>query len=94
VHPKRRDVWGLTTYPSLKDIPVPVDMVDVFRASAFCPDHVREVLDLDAKPLLFWVQLGIRSLEARELASRAGLVYVENRCFMVEHQNWRRKGMV
>ena len=41
VHPIRKDVWGLQTYPSLAEVPFPVDIVNVFRAPQYCSDHAR-----------------------------------------------------
>ena len=86
VHPKRTDVWGLETYPSVRDIPVRVDLVDVFRAPQFCADHAREVLAMDPLPRVFWMQEGITSPEAREILAESGITVVENRCTKVEFQ--------
>ena len=44
VHPVRQTVWGLTAYPHLASLPGPVDIVNLFRAPQYCPDHAREVL--------------------------------------------------
>jgi predicted CoA-binding protein len=87
VHPKRENVWGLETYKSVKDIPFPVDMVNLFRASQFCADHAREVLELETMPKCFWMQEGIFSPEARELLSGKGIIVIEDRCIMVDHKN-------
>ena len=86
VHPKRTGVWGLDTYPSVRDIPVRVDLVDVFRAPQFCADHAREVLAMDPLPRVFWMQEGITSPEAREILAESGITVVENRCTKVEFQ--------
>ena len=86
VHPVRRDVWGLPTFSSLDLVPEPVDLVDVFRAARFCPDHARECLALRIMPGMFWMQAGIVSLEARRILEPAGVFVVEDRCLMVEHQ--------
>ena len=86
VHPKRTDVWGLTTYPTVTDIPVPVDLVDVFRASQFCQDHAREVLNMNPLPKVFWMQQGITSPEAGKLLADSGIKVVEDRCTKVEFQ--------
>ncbi len=85
VHPVRKDVWGLTTYSSLADIPKPVDLVDVFRAPEYCAGHAREALALDPPPSLFWMQLGISNAEARELLAQKGVAVVEDACLMVVH---------
>ncbi|WP_316900235.1 CoA-binding protein [Pseudodesulfovibrio indicus] len=86
VHPKRSDVWGLTTYPTLADIPEPVDLVDIFRAPQFCADHAYEVLDMNPLPRVFWMQSGITSPEARQILARSPITVVENRCTKVEFQ--------
>ena len=86
VHPKRSDVWGLPTYPTLADIPVPVDLVDLFRAAECCPDHARETLNLSPLPKIFWMQSGIVSPEAREILAGSGIAVVEDRCTKVEFQ--------
>ncbi|WP_319543815.1 CoA-binding protein [uncultured Pseudodesulfovibrio sp.] len=86
VHPKRPDVWGLKTYQSVSDIPVPVDVVDLFRAPQFCPDHAREVLTMSPLPKIFWMQSGVVSPEARAILEGSGIVVVEDRCLKVELQ--------
>ena len=85
VHPVRKNVWGLTTYASLADIPRPVDLVDVFRAPQYCPDHAREALAMSPRPKAFWMQLGIRSEEAAALLAEQGVIVVEDACLMVDH---------
>lgn len=85
VHPVRKNVWGLTTYASLADIPRPVDLVDVFRAPQYCPDHAREALAMSPRPKVFWMQLGIRSEEAVALLAEQGVIVVEDACLMVDH---------
>ena len=85
VHPVRKNVWGLTTYPSLNDVPHPVDIVNIFRAPQYCPGHAHEVLALAHKPAAFWMQLGINSTEAASLMHQAGILVVQNKCLKVEH---------
>lgn len=87
VHPKRENVWRLKTYKAVKDIPFPVDMVNLFRASQFCADHAREVLEFEIMPKCFWMQEGIFSPEARELLSGKNITVIEDRCIMVDHKN-------
>ena len=84
VHPKRSDIWGLTTYQTVNDIPVPVDVVDLFRNGELCPDHAREVLKMVPLPKIFWMQLGVHSVEAREILAGSGIVVIEDRCLKVE----------
>ncbi|MGE9986402.1 CoA-binding protein [Desulfovibrio sp. SGI.169] len=85
VHPVRRAVWGLTAFPHLAALPGPADIIDVFRAPRYCPEHAREILALPWRPQCFWMQAGIASPEARELLEAAGARVVENACLMVEH---------
>ncbi len=86
VHPKRQNIWGVTTYPSLTDVPEPVDMVNVFRAPQFCPQHARETLELQSRPSVFWMQLGIVSPEAEEILTPQGIQVIQNECLMVVHK--------
>ncbi|MGE4293476.1 MAG: CoA-binding protein [Desulfovibrio sp.] len=86
VHPKRTDVWGLPTYPSIADIPRPVDLVDLFRAAEHCPAHAREVLDMSPRPRCFWMQSGIFSPEARAILAGSGVLVVEDLCLKVFHE--------
>jgi predicted CoA-binding protein len=64
-------------------VPDPIDIVDVFRRAEHTPQVAREAVAAGARAL--WLQLGIRSDEARAVAAEAGLGYVEDRCLKVEH---------
>jgi len=86
VHPKRSDIWGLKTYPTINDIPVPVDVVDLFRNAQFCPEHAREVLKMNPLPMIFWMQAGVHSQEARNILNGSNIIVVEDRCLKVELQ--------
>ena len=88
VHPARKDVWGLTTYTSVTEVPSRVDIVDLFRNAQFCPDHAREVLKMDPLPKIFWMQSGIASPEAREILAETDITIVEDRCLKVELQRF------
>ncbi len=106
VHPKRTEVWGLAAYPTLNDIPEPVDLVDLFRAADACPAHAEEFLRLSSRPLCFWMQSGIVSAEARRIlsgqltavcqptADSQPVLVVEDRCLMVDHKNLLATGSV
>ena len=78
VHPKAQEILGWTAYPSLAEIPVPVDIVDVFRPADEAAGIARAAAAIGAKTL--WLQLGIASEEARTVAEAAGLRYVEDTC--------------
>jgi predicted CoA-binding protein len=78
VHPKATEILGRTAYASLADIPVPVDIVDVFRPADEAAEIARAAVGIGAKTV--WLQLGIASAEARAIAEGAGLQYVEDTC--------------
>jgi predicted CoA-binding protein len=80
-----KDILGQKVYASLKDIPEPIDMVDIFRAADHVMPVVREALALKPKPMVIWMQLGIRNDEAAGLAEAAGVKVVMNRCPKIEY---------
>lgn len=86
VHPVRERVWDLPAYRSIGDLPGPVDVIDLFRAAQYCPDHAREVLALPWKPRVFWMQLGIVSEEAAALLEPYAIPVVQDLCLKVEHK--------
>ena len=78
-------ILGETVYASLKDIPLSIDIVNVFRRSEFLPDVAREFVETDAK--IFWAQLGLESQEAEEILRQAGRdQIVMNRYIKIEYQ--------
>jgi predicted CoA-binding protein len=78
-------ILGQMTYARLSDIPVPIDMVDVFRASDAVPGIVDETLSLDPLPKVVWMQLTVRHDEAAARAEAAGLKVVMDRCPKIEY---------
>jgi predicted CoA-binding protein len=76
---------GQPIYARLADIPEPVDMVDIFRASRYALPIVQEALALKPKPQVIWMQLGVRNDDAAELAEQNGLKVVMNRCPKIEY---------
>ncbi|SCE76808.1 CoA-binding protein [Micromonospora mirobrigensis] len=82
VNPTVDALFGERAYPTLADIPHPVDLVDVFRPAADAVDVVRQAVAIGAPAV--WLQLGIVSAEARRIAEEAGIDYVEDRCLIVE----------
>ncbi|GAC1339762.1 MAG: CoA-binding protein [Myxococcales bacterium] len=88
VRPGGGAVLGESFVARLADLPFPVDIVDVFRASAHVPAHVDEVLALPYKPAL-WLQEGVIDDDAAARAQAAGLFVVMDRCLLKEH---RRRG--
>lgn len=79
-----KQINGETVYAKLADIPVPVDMVDVFRASDYLATVVDEALALEPRPKTIWAQLGVRDDAAAARAQAAGLSVVMNRCPAIE----------
>jgi predicted CoA-binding protein len=75
---------GQPIYARLSDIPDPVDMVDIFRASQYALPIVQEALTLKSRPQVIWMQLGIRNDEAAALAEANGMKVVMNRCPKIE----------
>ena len=83
VNPKYREILGEKCYPSLRDIPEPVDIVDVFRKTADVMPIAEDAIRIRAKVL--WQQLGVRNEEAAAKARAAGLETVMDRCVKIEH---------
>jgi predicted CoA-binding protein len=88
INPFAEEILGEPVYRSLADVPEQVELVDVFRPSQQTPDVARQAVAAGADAL--WLQLGIRSEEARSIAENAGLLYVEDRCLIIEQ---RRLGL-
>src|SRR5450631_3061781 len=80
-----KEILGQKVYDKLVDIPEPVDMVDIFRASQFVMPIVQEALLLKPKPQVIWMQLTIRDVAAAALAEAAGIKVVMNRCPKIEY---------
>ncbi len=76
---------GQRIYARLADIPDPIDMVDIFRASKYALPIVQEVLALNPRPQVIWMQLGVRNDEAAALAEANGIKVVMNRCPKIEY---------
>lgn len=83
VNPKYPAILGEKCYPSLRDIPEPVDMVDVFRKTQDVPPIADEAIAIGAKVL--WQQLGVKNEAAAAKARASGLEAVLDRCVKIEH---------
>ncbi|MBC8213415.1 MAG: CoA-binding protein [Candidatus Marinimicrobia bacterium] len=83
VNPGHDEIIGLRTYPTLKDIPFPVDVVNVFRKAEFCEPIAKISVEIGAKAL--WLQEGIVNNNAMQISTKGGLFYVQNRCILKEH---------
>lgn len=82
-------VLGETAYARLQDIPVHVDIVDVFRRSEFLPEVAKDFIETDAD--IFWAQLGLESQEAAEILQATGRdKIVMNKCIKIEYQGLKK----
>jgi predicted CoA-binding protein len=81
INPYADTLFGERVYRSLADVPEKIDLVDVFRPAADAPEIARQAVAVGARAL--WLQLEIRSAEARRIAEEAGLAYVEDECTAV-----------
>ena len=84
VNPNLDEIDGDPSYASLKDIPGPIDIVDVFRRSEHLPEIVDEAIAVGAKTV--WAQLGVEDDAARHKALAAGLNVAMNLCLRTEHE--------
>jgi len=89
VNPHADVLFGEKVYRRLGEVPEAVGLVDVFRPADQAPDVARQAVAVGATAL--WLQLGIASAEARAIAESAGMLYVEDRCLVIEQ---RRLGIV
>jgi len=80
-----KSLLGQSAYAKLGDIREPVDMVDIFRASPFAVGIVEDVIKMEPRPRVVWMQLGIRNNEAAALAETNGIKVVMNRCPKIEY---------
>jgi len=90
VNPNEESVFGLKNYPKMSDVPenIEIDMVDIFRNRRYSADMVQEIVNWSEssgqKPVI-WTQIGVSSDEAKRIASKNGITFIEDKCLMVEH---------
>lgn len=85
VNPNVTEVHGVKAYPRLADVPVEVDMVDVFRRAEDLPEVLRDVLTLAPLPKCLWLQQGLWDDAVGQAARAAGLTVVMDRCLKVDY---------
>ena len=83
VNPREEQILGRTCYPTLSDIPEPIEVVDIFRQASEVPPLVEQAIEIGAK--VVWMQFGIIHEEAARRARDAGLEVVMDLCMKVEH---------
>jgi uncharacterized protein len=86
VNPRETEILGQTCYPSLLDVPEPVDVVDVFRAPDALPEIARQAAAIHADTL--WCQFGVINEEGARIAEHAGVNVIMDRCLKVEHARY------
>jgi predicted CoA-binding protein len=86
VNPRETEILGEKCYPSLLDVPVPVDVVDVFRAPDALPAIAREAVEIKAGAL--WCQFGVINEEGAQIAVDGGLTVIMDRCLKIEHARY------
>ncbi|GGN64027.1 CoA-binding protein [Actinoplanes lobatus] len=86
VNPRESAILGETSYPSLTDVPVPIDVVNVFRAPSALPDIARQAVAIGAGTL--WTQFGVINQEGADIATSGGLTVIVDRCLKVEHARY------
>jgi predicted CoA-binding protein len=86
VNPRETEILGEASYPSLVDVPVRIDVVDVFRKPEAVPEIAREAVAIGAGAL--WCQFGVINLEAARIAEDGGVTVIMDRCLKVEHARY------
>ena len=84
VNPTADKILEINCYDSVSEINGPIDIIDVFRPS----DQISSIIHdcIEKKPKVIWLQEGIHDFESEELARKAGILVVFNRCMLAEHQ--------
>jgi uncharacterized protein len=86
VNPRETEILGEASYPSLSDVPDPVDVVNVFRAPDALPAIAREAVSIKAGAL--WCQFGVINEEGTRFAEQGGLDVIVDRCLKIEHARY------
>jgi predicted CoA-binding protein len=86
VNPRETEIFGETSYPSLLELPVHVDIVNVFRAPDALPGIAREAVEIRAGAL--WCQFGVINEEGARIAEEGGLTVIMDRCLKIEHARY------
>ncbi len=79
-------LFGKPVLASLADVPIPIEVLNVFRRSEHLPEHLPDILALDPLPKLVWLQLGIRHDGVAERLNAAGIDVIQDRCMLADHQ--------
>ncbi len=80
------ELFGERVRGQLRDIKEPVDLVDIFRRGEHVAAHVDDILAMEPRPKVVWLQLGIKSEEAAKRLAEHGIEVIQNRCTLADHQ--------
>ena len=86
---KGEEILGETVFGKLSEIDGPVDIIDVFRPSEEAVEIANEAIKTNAKVL--WLQLNIKSLEAKKIVEENSMIYIEDRCTKIEFEKYLSK---
>ena len=79
-------LFGEKVRATLREIREPIDLIDVFRKPELIPTHLDDILAMTPKPKVVWFQLGIKNEQAAKVLEDAGIIVVQNRCTLADHQ--------
>lgn len=88
VHPRAEEILGQKVYPTLAEVPVPIDIVDVFRPAEEAPELATQAVAVGAA--VIWLQKGLKSVEAAAIAEAGGVGYVEDLCLGATAKGFRK----
>jgi predicted CoA-binding protein len=83
-----RTLWGERVRGTLAELGQAVDIVDVFRRAEFLPAHEADILAMQPRPPVVWLQLGIREAEFARRLEQAGITAVQDRCMLADHKHF------
>ena len=79
-------LFGEKVRATLSEIHEPIDLVDVFRRPEHIPEHIQDILAMEPRPKVVWFQLGIKNDEAAKVLEDNGILVIQNRCTLADHQ--------
>ena len=79
-------LFGEKVRATLSEIKEPIDLVDVFRRPEHIPQHIEDILSMQPRPKVVWFQLGIKNDEAAKVLEDNGILVIQNRCTLADHQ--------
>jgi uncharacterized protein len=84
-----QELFGEPVRATLEELKEPIDVVDMFRRAEHLDGHLEDILAMNPRPKLVWLQLGIRNSEFSQKLLEAGIEVVQDRCLMADHRSIR-----